>query len=164
MSDLIEAFTDGARLHVIGEGRLRPLLEEKIIKYGLETVVLLHGSLTQDSVKDQFEESYIFLLPGRHDPKTGRAETQGLVIQEAQAMSLPVIVSDVGGMKYGLLPNKTGFVVPENDIDTFVKTIEQLILSPDLKNNMGKRGRAFVCRHYDNRVLVKKLFLIYDTE
>jgi len=82
-------------------------------------------------------------------------------VQEAQAMELPVIVSDVGGIKFGLLPNESGFVIKEGDIDAFAKAVEKLILNPNLKAKMGKNGRGFVCTFFDSRVLVSKLLSIY---
>lgn len=153
---------NNVRLHIIGEGRLRPLLEDKIKTYGFEDIVFLCGALAQEAVKKQLEHADAFLLPGIHDPETGRAETQGLVIQEAQAMGLPVIVSDAGGMKHGLLPNETGFVVPEHNIKLFAKAIEKLILNEDLKKDMGNKGAIFVRENFDNTVLLKKLLIIYN--
>src|SRR5690606_20694081 len=103
----------------------------------------------------------IFLFPGIHDPDSGRCETQGLVVQEAQAMEIPVIVSDVGGIKYGMIDGVTGFVVREGDVEGFVRKIKQLVFDPGLRNKMGRAGRMFVVERYDNRVLGKKLEEIY---
>lgn len=150
------------RLHIIGEGRLRPYLEEKIKILGLKDTVTLYGSLTQDLIKQQLEQADVFLLPGRYEPLTGRAETQGLVIQEAQSMGLPVVVSDVGGMKYGLIPNETGFVVEENNIQGFVSAIERLILDEKLKNEMGDKGIEFVRNNFDASVLLKRILFVYN--
>ena len=112
-------------------------------------------------MKEFKNTSNVFLLPGTTDPDNGRAEAQGLVIQEAQAMELPVVVSDVGGMKYGLLTNESGFVINDGNIDGFVEVIEKLILNPKLKLKMGKAGRLLVEKKYENKILVKKLLTIY---
>lgn len=151
------------RLHIIGDGKMRKVLEVKIKDLGMEKHVFLLGNLTQEAIKAQFENSDVFLLPGRLDPETQRAETQGLVIQEAQAMELPIVVSDVGGMKYGMLPNESGFVIKNGDVDTFAKVIETLILNPDLKAKMGRKGKSFVCKNYDNSILIEKLLVLYNT-
>ena len=151
------------RLHIIGTGKMLDELKTMIHNFNLDDSVFLHGALAQDDVIKRLEKSDVFLLPGRYDKKTGRAEAQGLVIQEAQAMELPVIVSDVGGMKYGLIPNETGFVIKENDIDGFTKAIIQLANHDDLKSNMGKKARQFVVENYDSEVLVKKLIMLYNT-
>jgi colanic acid/amylovoran biosynthesis glycosyltransferase len=149
------------RLHMIGNGQLRKLLEKQAKSLNLMEHVYFYGALSQKDIIHRFEQTDVFLLPGRYDRETGRAETQGLVIQEAQSMGLPVVVSDVGGMKYGLLPNESGFIIEEGDINNFAKAIEKLILTPNLKNEMGKMGRKFVKLNYDNKGLVKKLLDIY---
>lgn len=149
------------RLRIIGDGIMRKQLEKQIQEWQLQDFVFLYEKQSQNDVKEHFEKADVFILPGRVDLETGRADTQGLVIQEAQAMELPVVVSDVGGMKYGLLPNESGFVVAENDLDGFVDCIERLILQPKLKRNMGKVGRQYVEAIYDNNILNEKLLSIY---
>ncbi|WP_047547849.1 glycosyltransferase [Psychroserpens sp. Hel_I_66] len=151
------------RLHILGDGALRKDLECQIEDSNLQEVVYIHGKQTQVQIRAFFEKSDLFLLPGLYEKKTGRAETQGLVIQEAQAMELPVVVSDAGGMKYGLLPNESGFVIKENDINAFVEVIERLILDPKLCKDMGSIGRQFVKKNYDNQVLLKKMLEIYQS-
>lgn len=149
------------RLHLIGDGVMRKKLEQQIQDCQLQNHIFLHGNQTQASVKAYFEQADVFILPGCVEMESGRAETQGLVVQEAQAMELPVVVSDAGGMKYGLLPNESGFVVKTEDIDGFVMVIEKLILNSRLKLNMGLVARQF-SKRYDNNILVKKLKKIYN--
>ena len=148
------------KLCIVGEGVMYPELQAIIRDNHLEEKVELKGALTQEKVVKLMAESNIFLFPGKYD-KTGRAETQGLVIQEAQAMELPVIISDVGGMKYGLLNNKTGFVVESGDILSFVSKIETLIKDHELRTKMGRRGRKFVVENYDSEILGTRLENLY---
>lgn len=158
---LIDSGYSNVRLHIIGDGPLKQQLQTDVLNKKLDENVFFYGNLSQETIKLRFQQSDIFILPGRYDIKTGRAETQGLVVQEAQAMCLPVIVSDVGGIKYGVLQNKSGFVIAENDIDGFVKAIQKLIYNPNMKVEMGENGRSFVVENYDNKVLTNKLLLVY---
>ncbi len=151
------------RLHIIGSGDLHAQLGQQVQMINLQEAVIFYNNLAQEAVKSRFEQADVFILPGRKDPINGRADTQGLVIQEAQAMELPVVVSDVGGMKYGLIDEETGFVVNEEDVDGFVKVIERLIKHPELKNTMGISGRQYVIQNYDNHTLLDSLKAIYDT-
>jgi colanic acid/amylovoran biosynthesis glycosyltransferase len=148
------------RALIVGDGELRQELEQQITNLGLNSVIELAGAKTQEEIKTYMANSDVFILPGITD--NGRAETQGLVIQEAQAMKLPVIVSDAGGMKEGVLDVVTGFVLPQNDLYGFVDKIEQLALDNNLRETMGAAGRKFIERAYDSKILNEKLLSIYD--
>lgn len=163
VSELHEGGYKQVRLHIIGDGYLREKLKRQAHEYRLDDCVTFYGTLSQEAIKARFEQADVLVMPGRVDPETERAETQGLVIQEAQAMELPVVVTDAGGMKYGLLPNESGFVVKEKHIDGFIACIEHLIGNPELRIKLGKKGRDFVNQHYTNEVLLKMLLKIYLT-
>ncbi len=162
LNALVSRGVQSITLKIIGNGVLRESLIKEIEKFKLQDKITVLGAITQEEIKAIFSASDAFILPGIYDHLDGgRAENQGLVIQEAQAMRLPVIVSDVGGMKYGLIPNETGFVVKENDISGFVDAIRKLIESPILTTEMGEKGRAFVVKNYDSKILVKRLLGVY---
>lgn len=162
LKQVINSGVTNVRLHIIGDGPMKQRLHVDVQNNKLDKNVFFYGKLSQEAIKLRFQQADVFLLPGRYDEQTGRAETQGLVVQEAQAMRLPVIVSDVGGMKYGVLPNTSGYVIGENDVDGFVKAIQELLLNPNKKEELGLNGRNFVVKNYDNKVLTDALLLIYD--
>ena len=157
---LIKRGNYNVQLTIVGDGELWKGLNKYIQKHQLQAYVQLKGAQPQEIVKEIMQEADVFIMPGIYD-KNDRAETQGLVIQEAQAMQLPVIVSDVGGMKYGMIDQKTGFVVKENDLDSFVDKIACLIEDSELRLKMGKAGRKFVKKNYDSKVLGNKLEAFY---
>ncbi|WP_157807141.1 glycosyltransferase family 4 protein [Algoriphagus formosus] len=151
----------GLELVIIGDGEQRGEIEEKIKEFGLSNSIKLKGTLSQDRVIEEFNESSIYVYPGMQDPIFKAGDTQGLVIQEAQAMELPVVCSDVGGIKYGMVDGETGFLVKEGDIDGFVEKIQLLIDQPDLRDKMGKAGRAFVKKHFDSKLIGDQLQSVY---
>ncbi|MFD1095228.1 glycosyltransferase [Salegentibacter chungangensis] len=151
-----------SELVIIGEGPEKNKVLELINKYGFQERVLLTGALKQADIINFMNKADVFLFPGITD-SNGRAENQGLVIQEAQAMELPVIVSDAGGMKYGMLNGETGFVVKKNDLETFADKVEELINNEALRIEMGKKGRKFVIENYDSKILGTQLENIYNT-
>ena len=150
------------KMTMIGHGELRGKVENLINNFKLQEHVKLLGALSQERVVEEMNNAHIFLLPGVFERKTGRAETQGLVIQEAQAMELPVIVSDVGGMKYGLLDGVSGFILREGDLVSFADKIEWLIKNEELRAKMGRAGRYFVVNNFDTKILGDKLLEIYS--
>jgi len=145
---------------IIGEGEEKECLKKLIDHYNLKDYINFRGSLRQRDLLQTLQYANLLVLPGITD-KHQRAESQGLVIQEAQAMKLPVLVSDAGGMKYGLLPEKSGFILPEGDIKSFSDKIEFLIKNPLLSIQIGEVGRDFVIKNFDIYPLGKRLEQIY---
>ena len=60
---------------------------------------------------------------------------------EAMALGLPVISTNVGGMPYLIAHNKTGILVPPNNVDVFVKAIIQLLSNPEKTESLSENAR-----------------------
>ena len=148
-------------LHMVGDGELKEELHSYVRQNKLEKIVFFHGQMGQEDVFKLLASSAVFLLPGITDLESGRAETQGLVIQEAQYLKVPVVVSDVGGIKYGLLNNSSGFLINSTDIPTFVAKIEQLYFDKELRKTVGENGHYFVKENYTSKKLGDQLIKIY---
>ncbi|WP_299114703.1 glycosyltransferase [uncultured Winogradskyella sp.] len=152
-----------AEMNIIGDGPLLAKCKSVIIEKNLSNCVYLHGSKSQKEIVEMMNASTIFVYPGIVD-ETGRCENQGLVLQEAQAMQLPVVTSNVGGISDGLIDDETGFLVNEKNIDEFVSKILWLINNPSERKAMGEAGREFVKANYDSEILGEKLLIIYDSK
>ena len=157
---LIQETDSVIHFNLIGEGQDYNSCLEYVQKHNLSGHITLHGARSQHEVKDIMNLSDIFLFPGIVD-HAGRCEAQGLVLQEAQAMELPVIISDVGGMKEGVLDGKTGHVIKAGDVDGFVRCLKSFIDDPTKQKHMGKAARSFVVAHYDSTILGHKLLNLY---
>ena len=85
---------------------------------------------------------------------TSNNEGTPVSLIEAQACNLPVVSTDVGGVKDILIPNETGFVVPKNDPNAFARALEKLIESKELRAEMSEKSWTFVKNkfHYSNLV------------
>jgi colanic acid/amylovoran biosynthesis glycosyltransferase len=145
---------------LVGDGPMLDEIKLKISEYNLIKKVTLTGITKHEDVICYMENSDIFILPGIED--NGLAEAQGLVIQEAQSMQLPVLISNVGGMGEGIIDTVTGFIIPQNNLPEFVRRIEELSSDKEKRMRMGKAGRALVENKYDNQFLVKQLLEIYQ--
>lgn len=85
---------------------------------------------------------------------TSNNEGTPVSLIEAQACNLPVVSTDVGGVKDILIPDETGFVVPKNDANAFARSLEKLIESKELRSEMSEKSWTFVKNkfHYSNLV------------
>jgi glycosyltransferase involved in cell wall biosynthesis len=122
----------GLHLVIVGEG---PYFDEmKKRMSGLPATFT--GFLGGEDLAEAYASSDIFLFPSTTD-------TFGNVVLEAQASGLPVIVTDEGGPKENLIPGETGFVVPANDEDMFMRSLLELVDNPSLLQVMSKRAREY---------------------
>ena len=150
-------------LHLIGSGEMETELKKMILDLNLEKNVILYGALSQEDVFKIMAKSDVFLLPGISDKTTKRSEAQGLVLQEAQFFGLPVITSDVGGVKYGMQSGIRGFLIEhENDANTFVEKISLLYNDKSLKESIGKAGNNYALKTFESKILGDKLIEIYN--
>lgn len=155
-----QAVNHGLEYHIIGGGELYNNLVELIDELGLTDRVFLHGPRDQKEIMQFYAVSDIFVLPSI-TASDGNTEGQGLVLQEAQIMGLPVISTFHNGIPESILVNQTGILVPERDIEALAEKIEHLVNNQLLRDEMGKNGIDFVTQRFDNRKLVGKLCETY---
>jgi len=144
---------------VVGDGPMRRELEDQVARCGLHEVVKFHGALVQSNVKRRFDEAHIFVLPSI--PSDDGLEGQGLVLQEAQSMGLPVIGSDWAGIPEGILDGKSGYLFPAGDASALADRIRLLIANHRQWPEMGYAGRCFIEAKYDIECLNDRLVVLY---
>lgn len=136
--------------HIIGEGNFRGDLEDKIVFSNLEKKVTLHGSV-KDAAK-YLEHFNLFVLPSR-------TEALGYVLLEAYAAGLPIVASDVGGVREVLETAGEGMLV-KLDVNQVREAIEK---SSKIKIMRSKK----VVWHYQDMIrstidLYKRILKTYD--
>jgi len=146
---------------IAGDGTLRNKLQSLVSQLGIKDYVKFLGAVGQEEVIRLYQEAHIFILASVTAENQDR-EGQGLVLQEAQVSGLPVISTFHNGIPEGVLNNKSGFLVPEKDVDALAERIEYLINHPEIWPEMGRAGRKFVEEHYDINKLNKRLVEIYQ--
>ncbi|HMA86484.1 MAG TPA: glycosyltransferase [Desulfosalsimonadaceae bacterium] len=128
------------RLIVVGDG---PYLEEMKTRLA-DAPVIFTGYLTGDALAQVYASSDMFILPSTTD-------TLGNVVLEAQASGLPVLVTDQGGPKENLIQGETGYVLPANSAEGFVKHILYMADAPERLQQLQKNARQYMeGRSYEN--------------
>ena len=145
---------------IVGSGPLEGRLVALASELGLGEQVRMVGDRTPDEVRDLMEDTHALLLTGIRSDE-GRVENQGLVLQEAQSMQVPVIASAVGGIPEGLIDGESGFLVPERDVPAIADRIRRLIEDPSLVDTMGHAGRRFVEGRYDIPSATQRILCSY---
>ena len=79
-----------------------------------------------------------------------KPEAFGRVAVEAQAMSKPIIASDLGGSKETILKGKSGFLYKHDDPRDLAKILNTVIeLDQDTLNSIGNEGRKNIIQKFD---------------
>ncbi len=132
---------------IIGQGPQERELREKIKSLGLTEKISVVGAKSNTEVIKYLAQSDVFLLPSV--PYEGCTENQGTVIQEAQAIKVPVIATNVGGIPEGLLDGKSGFLIEPFSPKSIAEKLIELISLPSEKfAEFGENGRKFVESKY----------------
>ncbi len=80
---------------------------------------------------------------------------------EAQAAGLPVISTDVGGVGDVVLNNKSGFVIPKNNLEIYSEKLQELISNQQLRQEFGHRGQQHVQEMFSIERLVNDVSALY---
>jgi len=77
-------------------------------------------------------------------------------------ITLAVLASGVGGIRELVEDERTGLLFEPENVPDFCRQAERMILSPALCKSLGERGRDFVVRERDWKILAKRYRKIYD--
>jgi glycosyltransferase involved in cell wall biosynthesis len=110
-------------------------------------------------------EQVIFLPPTQYVPQymacmdifclPSYREGFGLVIVEAEAMGVPVVVSDVPGPVDAVVDEKTGIVVPVRRVGELVNAINRLLDDEELREDFGRNARNFAAENFEQQEFLK---------
>lgn len=162
VASLVKTFPD-IQYCIAGDGELRAPLEALIAELGMSGNIKLLGWKTQDEVRELYRDAHIFILSSV-TAANGDQEGQGLVLQESQAEGLPVLSTLHNGIPDGVLDGKSGFLVPERDVDALAEKLRYLIEHPEVWAEMGRAGRTFVEENYNLQTLNDQLVEIYQQQ
>ena len=140
---------------MVGEGELREDLKKMVAKLGLSNVARFLGGKDQVEVSKEMQKAHIFLFPSL-------AEALPVALMEAQAVGLPVVTTDVGGISEIVADEKSGFLVSAQNVIALASKLEHLIKHPEIWPEMGRYGREIVKKRYDIKKLNKRLVKIFE--
>lgn len=145
---------------IVGEGPLKEKMMTLAEELGIKEMVRFHGGMKQEELKKIYNASHIFLLPSV-TAENGDTEGQGLVLQEAQAIGVPVVATLHNGFPDSIIDGKTGYLVPEKDPKALFEKLMVLNNNELLCAEMGMLGRKFVEESFDSKIVVKDLVKLY---
>ncbi|PYJ61607.1 MAG: hypothetical protein DME24_06055 [Verrucomicrobia bacterium] len=126
---------------IVGDGKYLEPVAFARHQLGLKDTVKLLGAQTQMEIREQMLWADVFL----HS-----AVSEGFcnAVLEAQAMGLPIVCSDAGGLPGNVADGESGFVVPRRDAPALAEKLAVLSRDPILRQKMGEAGRCRVLKQF----------------
>jgi glycosyltransferase involved in cell wall biosynthesis len=116
-----------------GNGVSKPELEERAKR--MQTAgICFPGFVHREDLAGLYGLAEALILPTHSDP-------WGLVVNEAMACGLPIIVTNVAGCSADLVEDGwNGYVVPPGNPDRLKAALDSLVRSPELRRQMSVRS------------------------
>ena len=141
------------KLLVIGEGRLRENLENKIKGLNLENNIHLIGF--REDIHCIMKAADIFVLPSIFEGMPN-------VVMEAMALGKPIVASSVDGTKELIKHKKTGWLVPPRDPNALAEAITILLKNPELKSKLANNAKREINNTYNIKKITAKYEALYE--
>ena len=138
-------------LMIVGDGPEREKLEKTVTRLQIDDSVVFTGEVQK--IEDYLASADIFIL-------TSIYEGLPLSILEAMASGLPIIASDVGGIRD--IVKENGMIVPVNDEEALIQAMVQQINNLQMRKNMGELSLE-MSKQYDISIITNEYETIYQS-
>ena len=146
---------------IVGEGPLREELSALIGRLGATENIRLLGGKKKSEVIDMMLSHDIFLLASV-TAQNGDTEGLGMVLLESQLTGMPVVATRHNGFTDAVDDGRSGFLVPEKDVEALHERLKWLIGHPESWEIMGKAAREHVMRNFSEEVYMHKILARLD--
>lgn len=156
---LLDAFAEviqalpSAHLLVVGDGELRPALEQQAARLGLQDSVTFTGR--REDVPRIMMALDVLVMPSLW-------EGFGLVLLEAMAAGKPVVASRVSAIPEIVVEGETGLLVPPADPKALAQALLVILVDPTRAVGMGHRGRARLEQEFTIGKIIESTNQVYS--
>jgi N-acetyl-alpha-D-glucosaminyl L-malate synthase BshA len=140
--DIIKAFISNeidCKLVLIGDGPEHPEVEELTRTLGISENVEFLGNVKR--VQEIVGRADLFLLPSED-------ESFGLAALEAMSCGVPVVATNVGGLKELISHGVDGYLTEVGDPEALANYSLEILQNPELQEELGSNARAKVLKTY----------------
>jgi D-inositol-3-phosphate glycosyltransferase len=132
-------------------GRLRKIAASA----GVESHVTFTGRRSRELLKLYYSAADAFITTPWYEPF-------GITPVEAMACGTPVIGSNVGGIKYSVVDEQTGFLVPPKEPEALAARLAELYGDPRLGKRLGRSAARRANRMFQWATVTRSVGYLYD--
>lgn len=141
-------------LLLVGEGPERGALAKQARSLGLAERVHFAGRRDREEVAALLHIAAVFVLPSYY-------EGFGIAVLEAQAAGVPVVASDVGGVREVLAGGRTGLLVPAGDPRALARAVGRVLEDRALARRLARAARKRVTEEFTVERMVERYREVY---
>jgi L-malate glycosyltransferase len=141
-------------MSIFGEGPLKERLKDYIIQNNLQDHIKLEGF--KENVHSIIASFDLFVLCSLH-------EGLPMSLLEAMSLEVPVVCTDVGGIKEVITHNHSGLLVPSNDRNALAEAINKIKHNKELREKLAINAKRVVEQVFCVENSNKKLIELYHT-
>ena len=145
------------QLTIVGEGDLRPGYEALTANFGLDKKVEFTGKLSETDLVRAYQNADLFILPSINSN-----EAFGLVLTEALACGVPVIASDLPGVRRVFNNYQEGLLVEPDSVSDLKKKLEFIFANDDLRRSMPAAARRLAEEKYNLPLMQERLEKLFS--
>jgi glycosyltransferase involved in cell wall biosynthesis len=140
------------RISIFGEGPLKQKLQNQIDHNNLQDHIKLEGFKT--NIHPILASIDLFVLCSLH-------EGLPMSLLEAISLEVPVVCTDVGGIKEVITQSHSGLLVPSNDHQSLTEAIKKLMQNEALRDELAGNAKKMVEQVFNVDNTNKKLIDLY---
>lgn len=143
----------------VGEGEEKETLYNLISEYHLEDNVKILGHVSSNKLGKIYNMADVVVVPSI--THKGLEEPLGITALEAMSTGIPVVASEIGGLKEIIKDGYNGILVPEKDYVALAKAIFTLKESRELRKKVVENGLNEIMKDYIPMKIAEKLLKIF---
>lgn len=148
-------FAERIKFRIVGGGEDLAKLQQLAITLGIDHLTTFVGRVEHDAVPQELAKLDIYVA-------LSRQESFGVAVLEAQAVGLPVVVSNVGGLPEVIKHGETGYLVETENPDQAAEMIVKLILDQQLRDEFAMNAENFARQAFSWKACAQQMQKVYQ--
>lgn len=136
---LVRERVPDARLTIVGRGVLEGRVDADIARL---SGVIRRVDLSSSAMRDVLASSAVAVCPSY-------LEGFGLAAAEAMAVGVPVVASDVDGLRSLIVHGETGWLIPPGDTDGLAEAIVTMLTDENIPERLSSSAWEYVRQHHE---------------
>lgn len=158
----VQARHPRARLRIIGDGPLRPAIEERIRSHGLADRIDLLGYRPYPEYLAELSHAHFLLSPSVTAADGDSEGGAPVCLLDAQALGVPIVATTHCDIPEVTRPDASALLAPERDVPALANRLDELLTHPERWPGMGRAGRSHIEAEFDIRRQVDRMADLYE--